>query len=232
MKFLLLMLFSISCFAKQTIKVMVIDTGVDLSHSEIASHVVNGTSSIDYVDPHGHGTAMAGLVVDNTCPEVELISCRYFNLPNKPDEISNSIDCYKRAIAEDVDYVNYSSSGGKFRVDELAAMKELSDKGVIVAVAAGNEGRNLINQKTGVCDKAYPGCFLLDNVYIVQNVDRDGKIYKNSNYIDHPNARFEMGVDVFVLAPNKWYSSMTGTSPATAKYMNSLLIKECLKLEK
>lgn len=230
-KFLIITSFSLSCFA-DNIKVMVIDTGTDLSHPEIVSHIKSRIDTIDYKDDHGHGTAIAGLVLDNTCPEIELVSCRYVDLPGKFDNISNTIDCYKRALVENIDYINYSSSGGEFRLDELNALKALSDKGVIIAVAAGNNGQNLINEKTGVCDKAYPGCFLLDNVYIVQNVDTNGKRYYNSNYINHPNARSEMGVDVFVMTPKKGYTSMTGTSPATAKYMNSLLLKRCLELEK
>ena len=68
------MTYSCQPHAKE-IRVLEIDTGVDTSHPEIAVHIKNKNSILDYFDFNGHGTHIAGLILKNTCPEVQLQSC-------------------------------------------------------------------------------------------------------------------------------------------------------------
>lgn len=213
----------------KSIKVMVIDTGVDLFHKEIKSHVKSMLYDYeDYTDLNSHGTAMASIVLKDTCEQIELVSCLYFDYSNNNVEKSNN--CFTRALNEDIQYINYSSYGEQPNTEEKEILKKLTDKGVIVVVAAGNKGINLI--KNGKCEKSYPGCYLYDNMFIVQSLDKNGKLRYDSNYLKHPNARSEIGVDVKVLYPGNKDGVISGTSPAAAKYMNSLLLKECANLKK
>lgn len=212
----------------KTIKVLVIDTGVDLSHEEIKSHV-RKPWNLNYYDNIGHGTAMAGLILNGTCGDIELISCRY-HFPWDNNYIKASNNCFKRALAEDIQYINYSSSGAESNTEEKEILKQLSDKGVIIVIAAGNHGLNLT--KSGKCRGSYPGCYLFKNLYIVQNIDKNEILAPISNYLNHPNARRELGINVPVLFPDKNSGLMTGTSPATAKYTNSLLLRRCWELRK
>lgn len=228
---LLITLFSFQCIASDAIRVMVIDTGVDLSHPEIRSHIKENTNTDDYIDIIGHGTAMSSLVLKDTCPEVELVSCRYYD-PSLKDLIQRSNNCFQRALIENIQYINYSSYGKNSNEQERNILTKLSDKGVIITVSAGNDGRNLINPLTKECERSYPSCYLLKNVYIVQNIDENGNLVESSNYINHPNTRSEMGLNVPVLAPNNGTTQTTGTSPATAKYMNRLLLQRCKEIKK
>jgi hypothetical protein len=207
---------------------MVIDSGIDLSHEEISKHVKEHWSFND-LDDQWHGTAMASLVLKDTCDEIELINCNYHPSISK-NELEDSNACFNRALKEDISYINYSSSGSSPDKEEEMILKKLSDKGVIIVVAAGNRQLNLM--KSGKCEGSYPGCYLFKNMYIVQNIDKNGNIVSSSNYLKHPNARSEIGVDVPILLPNKGYGKTTGTSPSAAKYTNSLLLKECQKLHK
>lgn len=224
--FLFILSLSISCAAKN-IRVMVIDTGTDLSHEEIKSHVREKTD-FNYIDENGHGTAMASLVLKDTCESIELISCRYYSPLVNHMDASNA--CFKRALNENIDYINFSSSGNYEEPTEKKLLKQLSDKGVIIVLAAGNDSINLT--KNGKCEGSFPACYLYKNMYIVQNVDRNGNLNPGSNYLKAKNARSEMGVNVPVLLPNKQYGTISGTSPATARFMNSLLLKKCWEMSK
>lgn len=230
-KTLLLFIISLICFYfsfqanAKSIRVMVIDTGISVSWPQIKSHVKEPLND-DYKDDHWHGTAMAGLVLENTCDEIELVSCNYH--PFKKDEMQHSNDCFKRALNENIQYINYSSSGIYPFKEEKEIIKKLSDKGVIIVVSAGNNGKNLT--QTGKCEGSYPACYLFKNVYIVQNIDKNGKLDPTSNYLNDINARSEIGVNILILKPDNTTGNVTGTSPAAAKYTNSLLLEKCKKL--
>lgn len=212
----------------KTIKVLLIDTGIDLTHPEISKHVKEEWN-YNYIDMNKHGTAMASIVLKDTCSEVELISCRYW-FPWNENLQQTSNNCFKRALTEDIQYINYSSSGEFPDNEEKEIIKQLSDKGVIIVVAAGNKAKNLT--KTGECKGSYPACFLYKNVYPVENVEKNGFLHYQSNYLTHPNARAEMGVDVPCLFPYEQSGTITGTSPAAAKYTNRLLLRRCWELKK
>jgi hypothetical protein len=211
----------------QTIRVMVIDTGVDLSHPEIKSHVKEDFN-FNYLPYHWHGTAMAGIILKDTCKEVELISCDYHAYSKTQQKDSN--ECFRRASRENIQFVNYSSYGERADHDEKMAIKKLTDNGTIVVVAAGNNGKNLM--ATGKCRGSYPACYLFKNLYSVQNLNQDGTRFYASNYLKNVRAKAEIGVDVACLMPNNETGVVTGTSPAAAKFTNRLLLKACKNLHK
>lgn len=214
--------------AQERIKVLVIDTGVDTSHKEIKSHVKEPWD-LNYLDDNGHGTAIAGLILKETCNQIELVSCRYY-FPWDRNYIEPSNNCFRRALNENINYINYSSTGEESNEKEKELIKSLTDKGVIITVAAGNQSKNLT--QTGECKGAFPACYLFPNLFVVQNIDKNEKLDYRSNYLTHPNARSEMGVDVPVLLPKNQVGKLTGTSISAAKYMNSLLLKRCWELNK
>lgn len=207
---------------------MVIDTGVDLSHKEIKSHVREAWN-FNYKDDHGHGTEISSLVLKDTCGDIELVSCKYY-YPWKKDLVNDSNYCFQRALDEDIDYINYSSYGKDPNDEEEALIQELSDKGVIIVVAAGNDEVNLT--KTGKCLNAYPACYSIENLYTVENIDQYGNIAAKSNYLKTKNARAEIGVNVPTLEPNGGHGHSNGSSFSAAKYTNSLLLKKCWELSK
>lgn len=214
----------------QTVKVMVIDTGVDLSHKEIKSHVREKWNFTDYMDDVEHGTAMASLVLKGTCGDIELVSCNYYFTWNKNKQVRQSNVCFERALNENVQYINYSSYGPDPDDTEKAIIKKLVKKGVIITVAAGNESEDLL--KTGKCENSYPACYGFKNVYVLQNIDRTGKIFHNSNRLKGKYVRSMVGVNIPVLYPKGKKGFITGTSPSSARYMNSILLHKCWELRK
>lgn len=215
----------------QTIKVMVIDSGVDLSNKEIKSHVTEPWN-LNHLDEHGHGTAVAGLILKDTCSMVELISCKYW-APGKPaDEIvKDEMKCWKEALRLKVDFVNYSSNGEERIEEEYQSMRKLAEAGTVIVVATGNEG--LLLTKTGKCKGSFPACYDIPNMYTVGSLQQNGHLRRDSNYTNKANMRYELGEKVPVLQPIGFPKrEMSGTSMAAAIYTNKLVKRKCWELRK
>lgn len=215
-----------SIYAEE-IKVMVVDSGVSLEWPSLKSHVKESWSW-DYVPNHWHGTAVASLVIKDTCEQVTLISCNYYL--KYPNGTSGTNNCFKTAIKKNIDYMNYSSTGDEPNLEEFQLLKKLSDKGVIITVAAGNEGKNLTPSQP--CTGSFPACYILDNLFPVQNINNFGYLMETSNYLKVPNTRSTVGSHIEVLLPNDKRGKVSGTSFSSAIYMNSLLKKRCWEMNK
>lgn len=222
-KFLLIFLIPIICYAK-TIKVMEIDSGVDISHQEIKSHVNVDDDYLSYFDEIGHGTAMAGIILKDTCKEVKLISCSYFNPGASKGSMNLYMDCLKLAIRENPNVINISAGGPDFDVDEFNLLSILSNMGIKIVVAAGNDGKDLSKSK----NKYYPAKYKIPGIIPVGNLESSGLLHKSSNY-GLKNEVYELGTEVKVLFPNNKTGTITGTSPATAQKTNNLLKEMCKK---
>ncbi|MET9957385.1 S8 family serine peptidase [Streptomyces sp. NPDC006339] len=139
------------------VKIAVLDTGVDRTHDDLRTRVVaekNFSSSPDAVDRVGHGTHVASIAAGTgarsggryrgVAPGAELISGKVLDDEGSGDD-SAIIAGMEWAAAEGADVVNLSLGGPDSPgVDPLeAAVDRLSaEKGVLFAVAAGNEGRD------------------------------------------------------------------------------------------
>jgi major intracellular serine protease len=211
---LILALFSINSFGK-AITVYVIDTGTDLSHEEIRSHVnmKYWNNDQNYEDFHGHGTHIAGIILKDTCKEVELYSCKYYDLSN----ISNNpIECFKKALIKHYDVINFSGGGKGYSQEEYDVIKAIKS---IIIVAAGNE-----NEDISIWHY-YPASYELPNVITVGNLD--GKIKAQSSSFGLKNMVWEQGTSIFSTFPGGRYGIMTGSSQATANHTNRILKKMC-----
>lgn len=212
-------------FASKTIKVLVIDSGTDLSHIEISSHVKN-PDSINYLDLLGHGTHVSGIILKNTCKEIELISCTYwFENDDSKERINKSINCFRKALKYKVQIVNYSSIGSIYYLEEYKVLKQLEKAGIILVTAAGNDNKDIGLDK----NPAFPAKYLLKNIIVVGSLTDDGFKANSSNY-GLKGMVFEKGVYIYSTLPNGKFGYMTGTSQATAKRTNKILLKWCQKL--
>lgn len=156
-----------------TIKVMVIDTGIDGNHS-ILKHWMpevqnknweSSDISRDYKDSHGHGTHVTGLVIygplhyrtdkngrshvsvhtkEILCKQVQIYSCKYYDInADEGENLKETISCFKMALDKKMNVVNYSGGGEMFYQGEYDAIKDLQDSGIPVIAAAGNNGESL-----------------------------------------------------------------------------------------
>jgi aqualysin 1 len=130
----------------------IIDTGIRADHTEFAGRMVTGFSSVSDSngtnDCNGHGTHVAGTVggtVYGVAKQVSLIPVRVLNCQGSGtwsgviagiDHAANSV--LRPAVAN-------MSLGGGFSSSVNLAVKGAVDKGVTMAVAAGNESTNACN---------------------------------------------------------------------------------------
>lgn len=150
------------------VRVAIFDTGIDTKHTELAGRVIleknftrspNGTN-----DVHGHGTHCAGIVgmaangkgFIGVAPECELINAKVLDdhgggeLGWLPEAIRWAVEEGKaNVISMSIGAVD-STSVDQFYPELRAMIRKVIAQGVIVIVAAGNEGPS---ERT-VC---YPG---------------------------------------------------------------------------
>ncbi|MFC7963152.1 S8 family peptidase [Streptomyces cinereoruber] len=139
------------------VRIAVLDTGVDKTHDDLRTRVVgerNFSSSPDAVDRVGHGTHVASIAAGTgaksggrykgVAPGAELISGKVLDDEGHGDD-SAVIAGMEWAAAEGADVVNLSLGGPdspgvdplEETIDRLSA-----EKGILFAVAAGNEGES------------------------------------------------------------------------------------------
>jgi subtilisin family serine protease len=216
---LILLLLSTVCNAK-TITVLSIDTGADvMSHEELRKHVLMSEWQKDaYTDFNGHGTHIAGIILKDTCDEVQFTSCKYYGT-DKPLSDNAEVDCFKTALVKHYDIINFSSGGTIFIQAEYDTIKAL--KNTLIIAAVGNDNKDLSIWHF------YPASYDLPNVVAVGNLNG---IYKEpSSSFGLKNMVWEEGTKILSTWPGGRFGRMTGTSQATASYSNKLLKKMCAK---
>ncbi len=165
------------------VRIAVLDTGVDKTHDDLRTRVVaerNFSASPDAVDRVGHGTHVASIAAGTgaksggrfkgVAPGAEVISGKVLDDEGYGDD-SAVIAGMEWAAAEGADVVNLSLGGPdspgvdplEETVDRLSA-----EKGVLFAVAAGNEG------ESGGSTVGSPGS--ADAALTVGAVDQDDRL--------------------------------------------------------
>ncbi|MFF0435455.1 S8 family serine peptidase [Streptomyces sp. NPDC004327] len=165
------------------VKIAVLDTGVDKTHDDLKTQVVgekNFSSSPDAVDRVGHGTHVASIAAGTgarsggrfkgVAPGAKVISGKVLDDEGYGDD-SAVLAGMEWAAAEGADVVNLSlGSPDSPGVDPLeAAIDRMSaEKGILFAVAAGNEG------ESGPSSVGSPGA--ADAALTVGAVDKDDRL--------------------------------------------------------
>lgn len=135
----------------QTIKVAVLDTGVDASHPELQGRVLPGYDFYNRdgnpSDDHGHGTFVSGIIAANLdgkgiagmAPNVSILPIKVAN--SDGDLLStNIIEGIYYAIDQQVDVINMSYGGNVRNSLEEQALQRAYDAGITLVAAAGNDG--------------------------------------------------------------------------------------------
>ena len=209
----------------KTLKVMVLDTGVDSSNPFLVKYIPNKYLNNDNsTDEHGHGSHIMGILSLKACSNVQLIPCKAFDyriINTFGNGKDRTIDCLNLALEYKVDIINYSGGGNERGSFEFNLLNKLDKLGVKIITAAGNNGKNLDIKE----NYYYPASYRLKNLIIVGNIDKNHIINSNSNY--GKNVIYEIGMDVRSFDNKGNLVYMSGTSQATAVHTSKLIEEFC-----
>ncbi len=171
-------------------------------------------------DNHGHGTHISGIIgavggnnkgIIGISPKVSLMILKYYDpkVPNT-DNLKNTVNAIKYAIAMGANIINYSGGGTEFSQDEKNAVAEAEKQGIIFVAAAGNEKSNSDEKHF------YPADYGLSNIISVTAIDSSTQVLSTSNYGEKTVDLAAPGQNIISTLPDNNYGYLTGTSQATA----------------
>jgi len=162
-------------------------------------------------DPVGHGTHIAGLIVDSSDKKALIMSLRYYDTKQSGDvNMKYSVLAIRYAIKMGAQIINYSGGGPHPDSDERSALLEASKKNILVVAAAGNDSRRL--GQSGF----YPATYGFSNILSVASTNAMGNLSRHSNFDPLKILLSAPGEKVLSSLPGHQLGRMSGTSQATA----------------
>ena len=216
--------------------VAVLDTGVDRDHPDLKENIIDGKNftpegnSDDYTDRNGHGTHVAGTIaacendsgVVGVAPKAKLLICKVLdrNGSGGYDAITDGIKYatnWKGPNGERVRIINMSL-GGPYNDKKLEkAILNACSKGLILAVASGNEG----DSREDTYEYGYPALYNECVTVAACNENRELAYFSN-NHIEVDV--IAAGVNVLSTYPSSKYAILSGTSMATPHIAGALAL--------
>lgn len=219
--------------AGKGIKVAVLDSGIDKAHEDLKGRVssASATHLTPYngaVDNHAHGTHVSGIIAANVnnavggagiANQASIVSIKV--LENNPltggsnGSTAGIIKGINAAVKSGARVINMSLGGSYYDALYEASVDAAVDKGVVVVVAAGNDGKELSKDKESD-NYVSPACF--DNVITVSARSESSTALADfSNYGAGIIDMTAPGEDIYSTYPTVQgtYGGMSGTSQAT-----------------
>lgn len=180
----------------KNIRVLVLDTGIDINHPALSSSVEKAKNFIkadgnNFADTNGHGTHVAGTIAANgpllgVAPEVTILAGRVCNNGCPSEAVLEGVEW---GIAEKVDVMNLSLGGPMSSSSARVAYAKAQAKNIVVIAASGNDGQ-LTN--------SFPASY--SEVLSVGAVDKNLLIADFSNWSSTLDV-VAPGVDVYSAVP-------------------------------
>ena len=188
----------------RSIKVAIIDTGIDYNHPDL--NVAGGVSLIDddYMDYDGHGTAVAGVIsaLDNelgvigVAPEVELYAVKVFT--EEGAFLSDILYAIDWAIENEMDVISMSFGTSIYSQALEYKLTEAYESGILLVASAGNGEEEVV----------YPAKF--SSVIAVGNTNENNNLY-SSNYGEELEL-VAPGTNILTTYLDNGYVYISGTS--------------------
>jgi subtilisin family serine protease len=192
--------------------VAVIDSGVDLTHPDLAGDIADTFDAIGTgVQVHSHGTAIAGSIAAHgrlmgTAPAAQILAVRSFSGNGRAEDgttfaIMKGLDW---AVLHGARAINMSFAGPQ-DPGIARGVTAAHDKGVVLVAAAGNKGAN--------SPPLFPAADR--NVIAVTSTDKNDQLPAFANRGPYV-AIAAPGVDLMLIAPNDSLQRLSGTSFSAA----------------
>ncbi|MBE4601725.1 S8 family serine peptidase [Vibrio navarrensis] len=207
-------------------RVAVLDSGVDISHSAL-SHVLFSAPfdvinpSTNMSDPFGHGTHVTGILaakasesssVQGACSSAQVMPIRFLG-DTGGGKIADAVTGIRWAIDHQANIINHSWTVTQYSQALWDVMKEADQLGIIQIVAAGNSGFDLERDGFDV----YPAEFAakLPMMLAVANWDNANQRLNSTSNFNWAKADLAApGSQILSLAPNNASRTESGTSMA------------------
>ncbi|TCS95021.1 S8 family peptidase [Hazenella coriacea] len=205
----------------RSVRVGVIDTGIDLTHPDLVANIKGGVNIVTPSQPpkdvNGHGTHIAGVIgaINNSigvvgiAPKVSLYAIKVLNSQGS-GSLTDLIKGIEWGIANRMHILNISISGGKNIPPALSrVVNEATKRGIFVVAAAGNSGTPSGQGDTVEIPARIPSAIA------VAALDRNNK---RGNYsATGPSIDIAApGTEILSTYSQKRYATLTGTSMAAA----------------
>ena len=169
-------------------------------------------------DDNSHGTHVSGTIgaaannagaVVGVCWKVRLMACKFLDATGN-GYTSDAIECIDFAVANGARVVNCSWGGGEYSQALFNSLSAARTAGVLVVVAAGNDGFNNDTLPT------YPASYNLDNIIVVGAIDQSDTLARFSNYGQTSVDLAAPGVGIYscTAGSDASYDTYEGTSMA------------------
>ncbi len=236
-----------------SIVVAIIDTGIAVDHPDLQDNLAGGVNlrpdenPDDIDDPHGHGTAVAGIIGASTnngvgiagmCWHVKLLVVKTLGGEDLTTTLFEEAAAIDYAVSHGARVVNMSFGGPGTTDVEKQAITKATQAGVVLVASSGNDG--VYGNRVTAPDKLnYPAAF--PEVIGVGALDKDLTRADFSNYGFDQCAFVAVGKGVYTTLPGglgdivgpiltgRSYGSATGTSfaaPQVTGLAALLLMKE------
>ncbi|MDP3043450.1 MAG: S8 family peptidase [bacterium] len=195
------------------IKVAIIDTGIELAHTDLAANIKGGYNAINPLrsanDDNGHGTHVAGIVgaIDNEIgvigvgPKIDLYAVKVLD-KNGSGYLSDIIEGLDWAIDNEMQVVNMSLGTASNVLSFQDAVKRVNAAGIVQVAAAGNSGKAVI----------YPAAY--SEVIAVSAIDKTDTIASWSSRGPEVDLAAP-GVSIYSTYKGQTYATLSGTSMAS-----------------
>lgn len=196
------------------VKVAVVDTGIDLTHPDLAANIKGGYNAINPTrtanDDNGHGTHVAGIIgaLDNTIgvvgvgPKVDLYAVKVLNR-NGSGYLSDIIEGIDWSIQNGIQVINMSLGTASNVQSFHDAVVRAYQTGIVVVAAAGNNYGGAVD---------YPGAY--PEVIAVSATNSSNGIASFSSVGPEVDLAAP-GASIFSSYKGSTYKTLSGTSMAS-----------------